>query len=154
LVLLESSAAVSAEFQPVPFDTHHVEKVVKQGLCRCKRRVLPPRPVLTDDLAFRFHDRWQKEEIFHVTACGLDALSQMLDHIVAQFAAQFKGIVLENGTNYLSFQQLKSQNYLSLIHKHKKFNQFTNSLSGPTHTLLLLRICFLFHLLEERSRCW
>jgi hypothetical protein len=32
LVLLESSAASSAEFQPVPFDTHHVEKVVEQGL--------------------------------------------------------------------------------------------------------------------------
>jgi hypothetical protein len=89
-------------------------------------------------LAFRFHDRWQKGEIFHVTACGLDALCEMLDHIVAQFAAQFKGIVLENGTNHLSFQQLKSQNYLSLKHKHRKFNQFTNSFSGPTHKLLPL----------------
>jgi hypothetical protein len=83
-------------------------------------------------LAFRFHDRWQKGEIFHVTACGLDALSELLDHIVAQFAAQFKCIILENGTIHLSFQQLKSPNYLSLINKHKKFNQFTNSLSGPT----------------------
>jgi hypothetical protein len=32
LVLLESSAASTAEFQPVPFGTHLVEKVVEQGL--------------------------------------------------------------------------------------------------------------------------
>jgi hypothetical protein len=41
-----------------------------------------------------------------------------------------------------------------LKHKHRKFNQFTNSFSGPTHKLLPLRIWLLFHLLEERSRCW
>jgi hypothetical protein len=47
----------------------------------------------------------QKVEIFHVTAVSLDAVNEMLDHFVAQFAAQL-GIVLKDGTNRLSFQQL------------------------------------------------
>jgi hypothetical protein len=44
-------------------------------------------------------------EIFHVTAVSLDAVNEMLDHFVAQFAAQL-GIVLKDGTNRKSFQQL------------------------------------------------
>jgi hypothetical protein len=55
---------------------------------------------LADELA---HDRLQKVEIFHVTAVSLDAVNEMLDHFVAQYAAQL-GIVLEDGTNRLSFQ--------------------------------------------------
>jgi len=61
---------------------------------------------LADDLAFRFDDRLQEMEIFHVSAVCLDAVNEMLDHFIAQFAAQL-GIVLKNGTNRLSFQQLK-----------------------------------------------
>jgi hypothetical protein len=63
---------------------------------------------LADELAFRLDDRLPQEmEIFHVSDVCLDAVNEMLDHIIAQFAAQL-GIVLKNGTNRLSFQQLKS----------------------------------------------
>jgi hypothetical protein len=44
---------------------------------------------LADDLAFRFDDRLQEMEIFHVSAVCLDAVTL--------------GIVLKNGTNCLSF---------------------------------------------------
>jgi hypothetical protein len=62
---------------------------------------------LADELTFRFDDRLQEMEIFHVSAVCLNAVNEMLDHFIAQFAAQL-GIVLKNGTNRLSFQQLKS----------------------------------------------
>jgi hypothetical protein len=92
LVLLESSAAVSG-IQSVPFGPHHVDKGVERSLVVVKdehvnqflhNHVL----ALADELAFRFHDRLQKVEIFHVTAVSLDAVNEMLDHFVAQFAAQ------------------------------------------------------------------
>ncbi len=113
MVLLESCAAVSC-VQPVPFGPYHVEKGVERSLVVVKdEHVLSDVNqflhdhvlALADELAFRFHDRLQKVEIFHVTAVSLDAVNEMLDHFVAQFAAQL-GIVLKNGTNRLSFQQL------------------------------------------------
>jgi hypothetical protein len=99
----------------VPFGPHHVDKGVERSLVVVKdEHVLPDVNqflhdhvlALADELSFRFHDRLQKVEIFHVTAVSLDAVNEMLDHFVAQFAAQL-GIVLKDGTNRLSFQQLK-----------------------------------------------
>jgi hypothetical protein len=99
----------------VPFGSHHVDKGVERSLVVVKdEHVLPDVNqllhdhvlALADELAFRFHDRLQKMEIFHVTAVSLDAVNEMLDHLVAQYAEQL-GIVLKDGTNRLSFRQLK-----------------------------------------------
>ena len=99
----------------MPFGSHHVDKGVEWSLVVVKdENVLSNVDqflhdhvlALADELAFRFDDRLQEMEIFHVPAVCLDTVNEMLDHFIAQFAAQL-GIVLKNGTNRLSFQQLK-----------------------------------------------
>lgn len=97
------------------FGSHHVDKGIERGFVVVKdEHILADIDqflhdhvlTLADKLAFRLDNGLEKVQVLDVTAVRLDAVHKMLDHFVAQFAAQLR-VILEDGANRLRLQQLK-----------------------------------------------
>ena len=77
---------------------------------------------LADELSLSSDDGLEELEVLDVAAVRLDAVHEVLHHLVAQLAAQL-GVVLEDGAHRLSLQQLIrekiSLNRMEMIEKDR-----------------------------------